>query len=82
MTAPEYYRRLATDIGTLVSGRKMNQDNLEVIAQNLAKQRDEISGVDINDESARLLLMEQMYKAMAAFLRTVQTSMSTVIEII
>ena len=82
MTAPEYYRRLATNIGTLVSGRKMNQDNVEVIVQDLAKQRDEISGVDINDESARLLLMEQMYKATAAFMRTVQTSLATVIEII
>jgi len=82
MTAPEYYRRLATNIGTLVSGRKMNQDNVEVIVQDLAKQRDEISGVDINDESARLLLMEQMYKATAAFMRTIQTSLATVIEII
>ncbi len=82
MTAPEYYRRLATDIGTLVSGRKMNEDNAEVIVQDLAKQRDEISGVDINDESARLLLLEQMYKAMAGFMRTVQTSLATVMEII
>lgn len=82
MTPPEYYRRLATDIGTLVSSRKMNQDNVEVIVQDLAKQQDELSGVDINDESARLLLMEQMYKAIAAFLRTIQTSLSNVIEII
>jgi flagellar hook-associated protein 1 FlgK len=82
LTAPEYYRRLATNIGTLVSGRKMNQDNVEVIVQDLARQRDEISGVDINDESARLLLMEQMYKATAAFMRTIQTSLATVIEII
>jgi len=82
MTAPEYYRRLATDIGTLVSGRKMNEDNAEVIVQDLAKQRDEMSGVDINDESARLLLLEQMYKAMASFMRTLQTSLATVMEII
>jgi flagellar hook-associated protein FlgK len=82
MTAPEYYRRMATELGTLVSARKMNQDNAEVIVQDLAKQRDEISGVDINDESARLLLMEQMYKAVARFLRTVQTSLATVMEII
>ncbi|MHC4352979.1 MAG: hypothetical protein ACYS0H_09680, partial [Planctomycetota bacterium] len=64
MTPQEFYRRLVTDIGTLVSSRKMREDNIEIIMQDLATQQSETSGVDINDEAARLLLFEQMFKAM------------------
>ena len=38
--------------------------------------------LDINDEAARMLLFEQMFKAMAKYLTTVQSSLSTVMDII
>jgi flagellar hook-associated protein FlgK len=50
--------------------------------QNLANQQSEMSGVNINDEAARMLLFEQMFKAMAKFLTVIQSSLSTVMEII
>ncbi|MHC4568781.1 MAG: hypothetical protein ACYTE3_23845, partial [Planctomycetota bacterium] len=74
MTPQEFYRRLVTDIGTLVSSRKMREDNIEIIMQDLATQQSETSGVD--------LLFEQMFKAMAKYLSTIQSSLSTVMEII
>ena len=82
LTPQEFYRRLVTDIGTLVSTRKMREDNIEIIMQDLTTQQSETSGVDINDEAARMLLFEQMFKAMAKYLSTVQSSLSTVMEII
>ncbi len=82
MTSQEYYRRLATDIGTLVSTRKMREDNTEILMQNLNTQQSELSGVDINDEAARMLLFEQMFKAMSKYLDTVQSSLSTVMDIL
>jgi flagellar hook-associated protein FlgK len=49
--------------------------------QNLANQESEISGVDINDEAARMLVFEQMFNAMAKYLSTVQLLIQTIMEI-
>ncbi len=82
MTPGEFYRRLVTDIGLDLSVRQIHQDNIEAIVQNLANQQSEISGVDINDEAAQMLVFEQMFKAMAKYLNTVQTSLSTIMELL
>jgi flagellar hook-associated protein 1 FlgK len=82
LTPGEYYRRLVTDIGLDLSVRQVSQENIEVIVQNLANQQSEISGVDINDEAAKMLVFEQMFKAMAKYLNTVQSSLSTIMELL
>jgi flagellar hook-associated protein FlgK len=82
MTPAEFYRRMAADIGQQVSVRQLHQDNIEVVAQNLINRQSEISGVNINDEAAQLLVFEQMFQAMAKFLSTVQSSIFTMMEII
>ncbi|MBA7711428.1 hypothetical protein ES703_120391 [subsurface metagenome] len=82
LTPGEYYRRLITDIGRQVSVKQSHQKNVEVMVQNLASQQGEISGVNINDEAARMLIFEQMFKAMAKYLSTLQSSLSTIMEII
>ena len=82
MTAPEFYRRMVTDIGSLISGKKIREDNMEFIMQDLTNQHNDLSGVNINDEAARMLLFEQMFKAIAKYLNTVQSSLSTVMEIL
>jgi len=81
-TVPEFYRELAANIGTLISDKKTREDNIEIIVQDLTSQQSEISGVNINDEAARLLLFEQVFKAMAKYLNAVQSSLSIVMEII
>jgi len=82
LTPGEYYRRLITDIGQKVSVKQSHQKNVEVLVQNLASQQSEISGVNINDEAARMLIFEQMFKAMAKYLSTLQSSLSTIMELI
>ena len=81
-TIPDFYRELVTDVGELISSKKMREDNIETIVQDLGSQQSQISGVNINDEAARLLLFEQMFGAMAKYLGTIQASISTVMEII
>jgi len=82
LTCGEFYRQLVTDVGQQFSVKQISQDNLEVIVQNLADQRSEISGVDINDEAAQLLIFEQMFQAMAKYLSTVQSSISSIMQLI
>jgi flagellar hook-associated protein 1 FlgK len=82
LTAGEYYRRLITDIGRQVSVKQTNQENVQALVLNLTNQQSETSGVNINDEAAQLLIFERMFKAMAKYLSTLQSSLSTVMEII
>ena len=82
MTPGEYCRLLSTDIGQQISVRQIHQENIEAMVQNLVNQQGEISGVNINDEAARLLIFEQMFKAMSKYLSTLQLSLATVMEII
>jgi len=81
-TVPEFYRELVTDTGALISNKKTRADNIEIIMQDLISEQSELSGVNINDEAARMLLFEQLFKAMGSYLSTVQASLSTVMEII
>ncbi|UCC22408.1 MAG: flagellar hook-associated protein FlgK [Planctomycetota bacterium] len=78
----EFYRRLVTNLGQTVSIKQIREDNTEVIIQNLVEQQAEISGVDINNEAAQMLLFEQMFQAIAKYLNTVQTAIDSIIEIL
>ncbi len=81
-TIGEFYNQIVVNVGQQVSVRQMQQDNLETMVQNLVGKRDEISGVNINDEAAQMLIFEQMFQAMAKYLTTIQSSMQTIMEII
>jgi len=82
MTPGEFYRRLAADIGQQLAVTQMRQENVETTIQNLTNRQSEISGVNINEEAAQMLIFEQMFQAMAKFLSTVQSSILTLIEIL
>ena len=82
MTPIEFYRRLATDIGQQVSVKQIHEENIEAMVQELVNRQNETSGVNINDEAAKMLLYEQMFKAMAKYLSTVQSSLSIIMDII
>jgi len=82
LTCGEFYRQVVANVGLEVSTRDMEQSNVELIVQNLESRRDDISGVDINEEAAELLIYEQMFQAMAKYISTVQTSMDSLMEIL
>jgi len=82
LTLPEFYRRLATDIGQQVSVKQITQDNIEAVVQSLTGQQSEMSGVDINEEAAQMLVFEQMFQALAKYLSTVKSSIQTLIEML
>ena len=76
MTPGEFYHRMITDIGQQLSVKQMRRDNIEVMVQNLLNQQSEVSGVDINDEAAQLLIFEQMFQAMAKYMATIQSTVA------
>lgn len=82
LTPGEFYRRLVTNLGQEISVKQMRQESIIAVVQSLSDQQSEISGVDINDEAANLLVFEQMFQAMAKYINTVQTSISTIMEML
>ena len=82
MTVSQFYNQLVTDVGQDVSIRQMNTESMEVIVADLINRQSEISGVNINDEAVQLILFEQMFAAIAKYINTVQSALSTIMEIL
>jgi len=82
MTIQDYYRRLVSDIGQDIATKEMSENSIEIMLQDLGTQRSQISGVNINDEAAQMLIFQQMFQAMAKYLNTIHTSISSLMEII
>ena len=80
MTPSEYYQRFVARLSEDVSLRQSRKDNSEAMIQSLEKQQSDISGVNINDEAAQLLLFERMFQAAAKYLSSLQTSMTTLMN--
>jgi len=82
LTVGQFYRRLVADIGQQLSIKQMSQSSVESLLQSLANQQSEISGVDINEEAAQMLVFEQMFQAMAKYLGTVQSTIDGLMELV
>jgi flagellar hook-associated protein 1 FlgK len=82
MTPEEFYRQLVTNIGQQVSIKQTRSDSIQAMIQELTSRQSEISGVDINDEAAQLLIFERMFQAMSKYLSMVQESIETMMEML
>jgi flagellar hook-associated protein 1 FlgK len=82
MTPSQFYHRLVSEVGQQIFNRQIQQENVEAIIQNLISQQGDISGVNINEEAAQMLVYEQMFQAMAKYLNTIQTAILTFMEIV
>jgi len=81
LTIMNYYQRLVADLGLDISLAQSRQDNVEVMLHDLLGRQAAVSGVDINDEAAKMLMFQQMFGAMAKYLSMVQVLTSTMFEI-
>jgi len=82
MTPNEYYHRTVANLGQQISLKQSRQDNVEAMIQNLQKRREDMSGVNINDEAAQLMVFEKMFQAVAKYLSSLQSVMTTLMELV
>ena len=73
---------MVTDMGQQLFVKEARKDNIESMVLNLSNQQGETSGVNINDEAARMLAFEQMFQAMSKYMSIVQSSLTTMMEIL
>lgn len=81
MTPSEYYHRIIANLGQQVALQESRQENIEAMIKNLRQRQSDVSGVNINDEAAQLMIFEKMFQAMARYLNTVQTAMDTLMHL-
>jgi len=82
VTIGDFYRDLVTGIGLETAVKQAGSDSMEGILKELKNRQSEMSGVDINEEAAQLLIFEKMFQAMAKYISTVQSTLSSLMEII
>ena len=82
MTPRAYYQQTVADLGQQVALKQARQENVEAIRQNLQTQRDDLSAVNINDEAAQMLLFQQMFQAAAKYLNSLQTALTTLMDLV
>lgn len=82
LTCAEFFRKIVSGVGQEVSVKQKQQESIEVIIMNLTSRQQEISGVDINEEAAQLLVFEQMFQAMAQYMNTINESIASLMEIV
>jgi flagellar hook-associated protein 1 FlgK len=76
------FRGIVSDVGHKVALRQARRDALRGLLEELGRQRDEISGVDVNEEAATLLVLERMFQGMAKYLGAVDRAHKTLMELI
>jgi len=69
-TPDEFYNNIVTSLGQRVLLCESRQETLDTVHTELLNQRDKISGVDTNEEAAKLLVYERMFQAMSKFITT------------
>lgn len=81
MSMKEYYRETVIDVANQISNTELRQDNSYGVWRSLNQQRDEVSGVDMNDEAAKMLVFERMFQAIAKYMNAVSTALDTLMNI-
>jgi flagellar hook-associated protein FlgK len=67
----DYHRRMIAEVGQQVAMRQGRQEGLQRVVTQLENQRESLSGVDLNEEAAKLMLFEQLFQTMAKYLASV-----------
>ena len=69
-------------VGQDIAMREAQVLSMETVAQQLLNQRDAISGVDINAETAKLLVFQQQFQAAAKFVSAQSKMMDVVLDLL
>ena len=72
---------LVTDVGVQIATWKNTKKADEVVLSNLKEQREQLSGVNLDEEAANLLKYQQLYSASTKILQTGNQMFNTLLAI-
>lgn len=76
------FRSIASGVGHKVAVREARRDGLQSLLGELNRQRADLSGVDVNEEAATLLVLERMFQGMAKYLGAVDRAYQALMELV
>ncbi len=82
LTPDQFVRSVWSTVGQEISTKEARRDGLYAVEKQLLDQRDTVSGVDINEEAAQLIMYEKMYQAVAKFLTTQNDALQHLMNLI
>ena len=82
MAPADYFRGLVTSIGQGVSDAKSKQVSLSAVAAQLTNQRDVVSGVDVNEEAAKMMVFQRMYQGLAKYITIQDKSLQALFDMV
>jgi flagellar hook-associated protein 1 len=80
-TPSDFYVSLVTEIGSEIDDASFLRDSGELITQQLQNQKDQVSGVSLDEEMTKLVQYEQGYQAAAKIIQTVNNMIDTVLQL-
>ena len=78
----DYHRRMIAEVGQQVALRQGRQEGLQHVVTQLENQRESLSGVDLNEEAAKLMIFEQLFQTMAKYLASVDKMQQDLFSVI
>lgn len=69
-TLNEHYQNLVADVGTQVRSLENQAQNEQVVLQSFLNTRDQISGVNLDEELANMIIYQRAYEANARMIKT------------
>lgn len=81
MTLSEGYGRMIEEVGSITARAQINQESSEVLLQNTQDSVDGVSGVNLDEEAAKLIQYELGYNASAQVISVARELFSTLIGI-
>ncbi len=82
MTPPEHLQFFISRLGQRVSLAKSRQESASQVLLQLENQRDKISGVDINEQAAQLMIFERLFQACSKVLSTQDQVLDYLMELL
>ena len=81
-TLDDFYQGMLTDVGVRLQQTIRLSANQDTLKASLANQREQLSGVSIDDEVGKLIQQQQAYSAAAKVISTARDNIQTLLDII
>jgi len=78
----DHYRSLVVEVGQKILLRQNRRDGLEYVRTQLANQRESVSGVDVNEEAANLVIFERLFQLASKVISVQDETLDQLMEII
>ena len=78
----DYFYDISAGIGQQVMVRESRHRAMQASAKEIENQRDKISGVNPNEEAAKLIIYEQMFQSMSKFISVQDQAMQNLMDLL